>query len=161
MFSNAPHNSKPPTRNCRIKSPNASRRRRRCARAKFANGQSWSPHWIALSGSIKRGRLSSLIGRPRRPSAILVPKYWASNSPRRLFPLLGEIELAHYLTTGEGPILAKRIEMPAMRADGTEFLAELAITRIDLGGSPMFTTLDAWFRWRLNASRPLCFTRSL
>src|SRR5882724_960248 len=47
--------------------------------------------------------------------------------------------MAHYLATGEGPILGKRIEMPAMRADGTEFPAELAITRIELGGSPMFT----------------------
>src|SRR5713226_6737982 len=47
--------------------------------------------------------------------------------------------MAHYLATGEGPILGKRIEMPAMRADGTEFPAELAITRIDLGGSRMFT----------------------
>src|SRR5713226_7691147 len=36
--------------------------------------------------------------------------------------------MAHYLATGEGPILGKRIEMPAMRADGTEFPAELAIT---------------------------------
>src|SRR5713101_2785134 len=47
--------------------------------------------------------------------------------------------MARYLATGEGPILGKRIEMPARRADGTEFPAEMAITRIDLGGSPMFT----------------------
>src|SRR5713226_6443292 len=47
--------------------------------------------------------------------------------------------MAHYLATGEGPILGKRIEMPAMRADGTEFPAELAVTRIALEGPPMFT----------------------
>src|SRR5207244_6032106 len=27
--------------------------------------------------------------------------------------------LAHYLATGEGPVLNKRVEMPALRADGT------------------------------------------
>src|SRR5713226_3053025 len=47
--------------------------------------------------------------------------------------------MAHYLATGEGPILGKLTEMPAMRADGTEFPVEVAITRIDLGGPPMFT----------------------
>jgi PAS domain S-box-containing protein len=49
--------------------------------------------------------------------------------------------MAHYLTTGEGPVIGKRIEMPAMRADGTEFSTELAVTRVEVGGSPMFTTV--------------------
>jgi PAS domain S-box-containing protein len=47
--------------------------------------------------------------------------------------------VAHYLATGEGPVLGKRIEMPAMRANGAEFPVELAVTRIDLEGSRMFT----------------------
>lgn len=47
--------------------------------------------------------------------------------------------LAHYLATGEGPVLGKLLEMSAVRADGTEFPVELAITRIRLGGPPMFT----------------------
>src|SRR5262249_34099023 len=47
--------------------------------------------------------------------------------------------LEHYLATGEGPILGKRIEMQALRADGTEFPAELSITAIPTGGPPMFT----------------------
>src|SRR5207244_2856659 len=47
--------------------------------------------------------------------------------------------LAHYLATGEGPVLDKRIEMPALRADGTEFPVELAITRIDTANRPVFT----------------------
>ena len=47
--------------------------------------------------------------------------------------------LAHYLATGEGPVLGKRIELAAMRADGTEFQVELAITRIASDGEPMFT----------------------
>jgi PAS domain S-box-containing protein len=47
--------------------------------------------------------------------------------------------LAHYLATGAGPVLNQRIEMPALRADGTEFLVELAITPIVTGGPPLFT----------------------
>ena len=47
--------------------------------------------------------------------------------------------MAHYLATGEGPVLGKRIELPALRADGTEFPVELAITRIPIDGPPLFT----------------------
>jgi PAS domain S-box-containing protein len=47
--------------------------------------------------------------------------------------------LAHYLETGEGPVLRQQLTLPALRADGTEFRAELAITRIPLGGDPVFT----------------------
>ena len=47
--------------------------------------------------------------------------------------------LAHYLATGEGPILNKRIELPALRADGTEFPAEISITRVGSAQPPMFT----------------------
>jgi len=47
--------------------------------------------------------------------------------------------LARYLATGEGPILNKRLEMPACRADGTEFLCELTITPIEGEGEPLFT----------------------
>jgi len=47
--------------------------------------------------------------------------------------------LAHFLATGEGPVLNKRLEMPACRADGNEFLCELAITPIEGEGKPLFT----------------------
>ncbi|MDQ6624613.1 MAG: PAS domain S-box protein [Verrucomicrobiota bacterium] len=47
--------------------------------------------------------------------------------------------LAHYLATGEGPLLGKRIEVPALRADGTQILVELAITPYHLQGKPVFT----------------------
>jgi PAS domain S-box-containing protein len=46
---------------------------------------------------------------------------------------------ARYLGTGEARVLGKRIELPAIRADGTEFPVELAITRIPLDGRPSFT----------------------
>ena len=44
-----------------------------------------------------------------------------------------------HLATGESHILGQRIEIDALRADGTEFPVELAISRIDVGGPPMFT----------------------
>ncbi|MGA7339642.1 MAG: PAS domain S-box protein, partial [Terracidiphilus sp.] len=47
--------------------------------------------------------------------------------------------LARYNATGEARILGKRLELTAMRADGTEFPVELAITRIPMDGPPSFT----------------------
>jgi PAS domain S-box-containing protein len=47
--------------------------------------------------------------------------------------------LARCLETGAGPVLNERIEMPALRADGTEFPVELAIARIPSDGPPCFT----------------------
>src|SRR4051794_17745079 len=47
--------------------------------------------------------------------------------------------LAHYLESGEETLLDRRIEITAMRSDGTEFPVELTITRIGLPGEPRFT----------------------
>jgi PAS domain S-box-containing protein len=47
--------------------------------------------------------------------------------------------LARYLATGESRIIGQRVEMTAVRADGSEFPVELAITRIPLDGPPSFT----------------------
>ncbi|MEA3156661.1 MAG: hypothetical protein QOK44_4250, partial [Betaproteobacteria bacterium] len=44
-----------------------------------------------------------------------------------------------YLATGKAPILGKRLELEAIRADGTEFPIELAITAIGATSRPMFT----------------------
>ncbi len=46
---------------------------------------------------------------------------------------------AHYLATGEGPVLGKRLELEAMRVDGTEFPIELTITAINSRSEPLFT----------------------
>ena len=46
---------------------------------------------------------------------------------------------ARYLATSEARVLGRRIEMTAVRADGSEFPTELAITRIPLDGPPSFT----------------------
>ncbi|HSB94865.1 MAG TPA: PAS domain S-box protein, partial [Spongiibacteraceae bacterium] len=47
--------------------------------------------------------------------------------------------LAKRLATGEGPIVGQRIEIDAMRADGSEFPVELAVVQYELDGQPLFT----------------------
>ena len=47
--------------------------------------------------------------------------------------------LAHYLATGEGAVMDRRIEIVAMRQDGSEFPIELAVTRVPKEGFPLFT----------------------
>ena len=46
--------------------------------------------------------------------------------------------LKQYIATGEGPFIGKAVEVTAMRVDGTEFPAELAITSIGQKWPPMF-----------------------
>jgi PAS domain S-box-containing protein len=46
---------------------------------------------------------------------------------------------ARYLATGERHILDQRLEMTAMRADGTEFPAEVTVTRTGPPAGPAFT----------------------
>src|SRR6185436_14820710 len=46
--------------------------------------------------------------------------------------------LARYLATGESRVLDTRIEIAALRADGTEFPIELAIRRVAAEGPPTF-----------------------
>ncbi|HAV63544.1 MAG TPA: hypothetical protein DCY13_14405, partial [Verrucomicrobiales bacterium] len=47
--------------------------------------------------------------------------------------------MARLLRTGEGPILGRRVELTALRRDGTEFPVELSITRSGRDGAPIFT----------------------
>ena len=47
--------------------------------------------------------------------------------------------MTRYLATGDAKVVGKRVEMVAMRSDGSEFPVELAITRLDAEGLPMFT----------------------
>ena len=47
--------------------------------------------------------------------------------------------IARYLATGEGPILNRRVEVPARRKDGTQITVELAATAIAHADPPMFT----------------------
>lgn len=47
--------------------------------------------------------------------------------------------LAAFLKTGEGPILGKRVEMPALRKNGTELTVELSVVRLPGTQPPTFT----------------------
>lgn len=47
--------------------------------------------------------------------------------------------LERYLATGEHKVLGRRIEITALRKDGTEFPVDLAITPFEHNGQPMFT----------------------
>jgi PAS domain S-box-containing protein len=47
--------------------------------------------------------------------------------------------LRRYLEAGEGTLLDRRIEIEALRRDGTRFPVELTITRIEVPGEPVFT----------------------
>jgi PAS domain S-box-containing protein len=46
--------------------------------------------------------------------------------------------LARYVQTGQARILDRRIEITGMRSDGSVFPVELTITRIEIGGPPVF-----------------------
>ena len=69
---------------------------------------------------------------------------------------------ARYLQTGDGPILGRRIEVEGMRADGSIFPCELAITRVPLPGPPTFTAYlrDVSDERRLRATQELLLSAS-
>ena len=77
-----------------------------------------------------------LLGRSRQEvlgkqlSEVIIPA-WGREAHKR--------GLRHFLATGEGPIFGKRIEVSALRVDGSEVPVELAISVIEQAGPPVFT----------------------
>ncbi len=67
--------------------------------------------------------------RGRRLSDIIVPPALRASH---------EAGIVHYLTTGEGPVLDKRIEVPASRRDGSEISVELSVTASEQFGDKLF-----------------------
>jgi PAS domain S-box-containing protein len=55
------------------------------------------------------------------------------------YRLAHERGLERFRTTGEGAVLNRRLELIAVRRDGTEFPVELAITPVQLKGSTVFS----------------------
>lgn len=51
--------------------------------------------------------------------------------------------LARHLATGKSRLLDRRLELAAMRSDGSEIPVELTVTRVDAGSSPVFV---GWLR---------------
>jgi len=84
------------------------------------------------------------LGKPI--AELLVPK------PQRSAHAAG---FRRYLETGVGPILGKRVEVSALRADGTEFPAELAVVPIRVGESLSFTGYIRDISERVRAERAL------
>jgi PAS domain S-box-containing protein len=68
--------------------------------------------------------------------------------------------LAHYLATLEPRILDRRIEVTAMRADGSEFPAEVTVTSTGLPGEPAFTGFVRDITERQHAQRELMASRA-
>ena len=67
---------------------------------------------------------------------------------------------ARYLATREARILDQRIEITAMRADGSEFPAELTITRTGPGEAPTFTGYVRDITERQRAQQELLVSRT-
>jgi PAS domain S-box-containing protein len=68
--------------------------------------------------------------------------------------------VARYLATGQARILDRRIEITAMRADGSEFPAELTITRTGLTGEAAFTGYVRDITERQRAEQELMASRA-
>ena len=70
--------------------------------------------------------------------------------------------MARYLATGEAHVLGRRIEIDAMRSDGSIFPVELAIVRVPLPGPAFFTAYvrDLTDRRRLEAEQKRLLTES-
>ncbi len=82
----------------------------------------------------------------RDMAALLIPR--ALREPHRR-------GLARFLTSGEGPVLGRRVEMPALRADGSEFRAELTVVAVAAGEAPTFTAFVRDVTERERAERAL------
>ena len=83
---------------------------------------------------------AEVVGRPM--AELLVPPPLREQYQRRL-------------ATGEGPLLNRRADLLARRADGTEFPVEVTVTRIATEGPPLFTAYlrDVTDRKRLERRR--------
>jgi two-component system cell cycle sensor histidine kinase/response regulator CckA len=67
--------------------------------------------------------------------------------------------LARYLTTGEGPLIGKLVEIGAVRKDGIEVPVEVAFTAIGSGATSIFTGVMRDITGRKNADAALSAER--
>jgi len=73
-------------------------------------------------------RRGEVLGQPL--ADVIIPPEWRERHRKGL---------AHYLATGEGPVLGKRMELTGLRADGSEVAIELSISRMPGDGPSSFT----------------------
>jgi PAS domain S-box-containing protein len=90
-----------------------------------AKGQieSWSPQAESIFGWPR----AEALGRPLAET-IIPPAQRAAHTSG----------LERFLATGEGPVLNRRLEVTALRRDGTEFPVELTVTALAAGGTWSF-----------------------
>ena len=84
----------------------------------------WNPQAEAVFG----WRASEILGRTL--SGVIIPPQYRDAHDRGL---------AHFLATGEGPILGRRIEITALHKAGREFPVELTATSVRLGDTWLFS----------------------
>src|SRR5262245_39085591 len=99
---------------------------------------SWSPQAEATFG----WRGDEAVGRPLVD--LIIPGQHRDGHRRGL---------AHFLATGEGPILRRRIEITALRRDGREFPVELTVTPIHIGRAWQFSAFVRDITERLRSER--------
>jgi PAS domain S-box-containing protein len=83
----------------------------------------WNEHAAEFFG----WRRDEAVGR--RLSDLIIPQRFRAEHERGL---------AHYLATGEGPLLDRRIEISALDREGNEFPIELSITATEQFGGQLF-----------------------
>ncbi len=86
----------------------------------------------------------------RRVSGLIIPPKYREAYDR---------ELKHFLSTGEGPFLNRRIELSALRRDGNEFPVEIAIWAIRSGDTWMFNAFVHDIAERKQAQKELLMAR--
>jgi PAS domain S-box-containing protein len=83
--------------------------------------------WNAIAESTFGWSRDEAIGR--QLSELIIPPRYREAHHRGL---------AHYVATGEGPLLNRRVEIVGLRSTGDEFPIELSITSTDLAGERLF-----------------------
>jgi PAS domain S-box-containing protein len=86
--------------------------------------QEWNPAAEAMFGYTRKQAIG------KKLADLIIPPYMRQQH---------QLGLARYVVEGVAPMLNQRIETIAMRADGTEFPVELALTETKNNGSSVFT----------------------
>jgi PAS domain S-box-containing protein len=89
---------------------------------------SWNPRAESIFGWSR----DEAVGR-RLAELIVPPRYREAHAEG----------LARFLTTGEGPIIGRRIELIALRRDASEFPVELTVTALKEGDAHLFNAFVA------------------
>ncbi|MHA3772147.1 ATP-binding protein [Verrucomicrobiota bacterium sgz303538] len=84
----------------------------------------WNPAAERMFGYSRQQALG------KKMTDLIVPPRWRERYRESLMRLL---------EARDTKLLGKRLEKPALRADGTEFPAEFSVARIDPNGTPLFT----------------------